>query len=109
MPLPLGDIGRAGKGVEDHVQSMQQYLCRNHSDERLKVEIAARHRSRLLTANQHSVSGGAECECWVWVGESASAGCGWGRVIELMNAIDLVCSWSRTGTARRPPSVGREL
>lgn len=58
MPLPLGDIGRAGKGVEEHVQSMQQCLCRNHSDERLKVEIAARHRTRLLTANQQSVSEG---------------------------------------------------
>lgn len=56
MPLPLCDIGRAGKGVEVHVQSMQKYLCRNHSDERLKVEIAARHRTRLLTASQQSVS-----------------------------------------------------
>ena len=55
MPLPLGDIGRAGKGVEEHVQTMQKCLCRNHSDERLKVEIAARHRSRLLTASQQSV------------------------------------------------------
>lgn len=56
MPLPLYDIGRAGKEVEEHVQMIQQYLCRNHSDERLKVEIAARRRSRLLTASQQSVS-----------------------------------------------------
>lgn len=56
MPLPLYDIGRVGKGVEEYVQKMQQYLCRNHSDERLKVEIAARHRIRLLTATQQSVS-----------------------------------------------------
>jgi len=56
MPLPLYDIGRVAKGVEEHVQVMQQYLCRNHSDERLKVEMAARHRNRLLTATQQSVS-----------------------------------------------------
>ena len=57
MPLPLADINRLqGKAVEEHVQHMQQYLCRNHSDERLKVEIAARHRTRLLTASQQSVS-----------------------------------------------------
>ena len=55
MPLPLYDIGRIGIGVEEHVQSIQRYLCRNHSDERLKVEMAARHRSRLLSATQQSV------------------------------------------------------
>lgn len=56
MPLPLYDIGRARKGVEEYVQTVQKCLCRNHSDERLKVEIAARHRGRLLTASQQSVS-----------------------------------------------------
>ena len=55
MPLPLYDITKAGK-VEDTVQRIQLYLCRNHSDERLKVELAARHRHRLLTATQQSVS-----------------------------------------------------
>ena len=61
MPLPLSDINRLGKGVEENVQIMQQCLCRNHSDERLKVEIAARHRTRLLTSSQQSVS-------WCWDG-----------------------------------------
>ena len=56
MPLPLADIGRAGKDTEGVVQEIQLLLCRNHSDERLKVELAARHRGRLLTANQQSVS-----------------------------------------------------
>ena len=37
--------------------SLQVYLCRNHSDERLKIELAARHRQRLLTATQQSVRG----------------------------------------------------
>lgn len=55
MPLPLADIGRLGKGAEDIVQQIQLHLCRNHSDERLKVELAARHRARLLTATQQSV------------------------------------------------------
>ena len=55
MPLPLHDITKAGR-VEDSVQRIQLYLCRNHSDERLKVELAARHRHRLLTATQQSVS-----------------------------------------------------
>lgn len=55
MPLPLYDITKAGR-VEDSVQRIQLYLCRNHSDERLKVELAARHRHRLLTATQQSVS-----------------------------------------------------
>ena len=55
MPLPLHDISKAGK-VEHAVQRIQLYLCRNHSDERLKVELAARHRYRLLTATQQSVS-----------------------------------------------------
>ena len=57
MPLPLADIGRAGKDSEGIVQEIQLLLCRNHSDERLKVELAARHRGRLLTATQQSVSG----------------------------------------------------
>lgn len=56
MPLPLHDIARVGGKVEEHVQLIQRYLCRNHSDERLKVEMAARHRTRLLTATQQSVS-----------------------------------------------------
>ena len=60
MPLPLHDIGRAAprepQEVEEVVQKMQVYLCRNHSDERLKIELAARHRQRLLTATQQSVS-----------------------------------------------------
>ena len=56
MPLPLYDIGRVRKGVEEYIQMIQKYLSRNHSDERLKVEIAARHRARLLTASQQSVS-----------------------------------------------------
>ncbi len=59
MPLPLADIGRAGKEAERMVQEIQLLLCRNHSDERLKVELAARHRGRLLTATQQSVS--VEC------------------------------------------------
>ena len=56
MPLPLHDIGKAGKGVEEPIQKIQVLLCRNHSDERLKVELAALHRGRLLTATQQSVS-----------------------------------------------------
>ncbi len=56
MPLPLADIGRAGKDAEKFVQEIQSLLCRNHSDERLKVELAARHRGRLLAATQQSVS-----------------------------------------------------
>ena len=55
MPLPLTDIGRLGKGTDGVVQQIQLYLSRNHSDERLKVELAARHRARLLTATQQSV------------------------------------------------------
>ena len=60
MPLPLFDIGRAGKdpSIEEAMQKIQVLLCRNHSDERLKVELSARHRQRLLTAAQQSVSGG---------------------------------------------------
>ena len=62
MPIPLYDIGKAAirepTGVEAEVQKMQVYLCRNHSDERLKIELAARHRQRLLTATQQSVSEG---------------------------------------------------
>ena len=61
MPLPLADIGRAGKDSEGIVQEIQLLLCRNHSDERLKVELAARHRGRLLTATQQSVSGLCTC------------------------------------------------
>ena len=61
MPVPLHDIGRAAarepREVESEVQRMQVYLCRNHSDERLKIELAARHRQRLLTATQQSVRG----------------------------------------------------
>ena len=61
MPIPLYDIGKATarepQEVEREVQKMQVYLCRNHSDERLKVELAARHRQRLLTATQQSVRG----------------------------------------------------
>ena len=57
MPLPLYDISKSAGRVEDSVQRIQTYLCRNHSDERLKVELAARHRHRLLTATQQSVSG----------------------------------------------------
>ena len=62
MPLPLYDIGRAGKdpSIEEAVQKLQVFLCRNHSDERLKVELAARHRHRLLTATQQSVRGGRD-------------------------------------------------
>jgi len=66
MPLPLYDIGRAGKdpSIEQAVQKLQVFLCRNHSDERLKVELAARHRHRLLTATQQSVRGGGRGELW---------------------------------------------
>ena len=64
MPLPLFDIGRAGKdpSIEEAIQKIQVLLCRNHSDERLKVELSARHRQRLLTTTQQSVSGGEEGE-----------------------------------------------
>lgn len=56
MPLPLADISRVGKEADRIVQEIQLLLCRNHSDERLKVELAARHRGRLLTATQQGVS-----------------------------------------------------
>ena len=62
MPIPLHDMVRAvarePQEVEAELQKMQVYLCRNHSDERLKIELAARHRQRLLTATQQSVSRG---------------------------------------------------
>ncbi|CAI8056021.1 F-actin-uncapping protein LRRC16A [Geodia barretti] len=58
MPIPLYDIGKAAarepRELETEVQRIQVYLCRNHSDERLKIELAARHRQRLLTATQQS-------------------------------------------------------
>ena len=61
MPVPLYDIGKAAarepRELETEVQRIQVYLCRNHSDERLKIELAARHRQRLLTATQQSVRG----------------------------------------------------
>ncbi len=68
MPLPLHDITRAGKdpGVEEAVQKIQVFLCRNHSDERVKIELATRHRRRLLTATQQSVCV-CVCAC-VWYG-----------------------------------------
>ena len=64
MPLPLFDIGRAGRdpSIEEAIQKIQVLLCRNHSDERLKVELSARHRQRLLHTTQQSVSGGGEGE-----------------------------------------------
>ena len=64
MPLPLFDIGRAGRdpSIEEAIQKIQVLLCRNHSDERLKVELSARHRQRLLTTTQQSVSGGGKGE-----------------------------------------------
>lgn len=57
MPLPLHDITKVLKegGVEEVAGNIQRCLSRNNSDERVKSELSARHRRRLLTATQQSV------------------------------------------------------
>lgn len=58
MPLPVHDVSRVvGKErVEDALQQIQSFICRNHSDERLGVELVAHHQERLFTSAQQSVS-----------------------------------------------------
>ena len=48
--------GKEGVGVDEALARIQSYLCRNHSDERLGIELAKRHQLRLLTTSQQSVS-----------------------------------------------------
>ena len=58
FPLPIHDLCRAvGKdGVDTAVTRIQQYIARNHSDERLGIELVARHQERLFATAQQSVS-----------------------------------------------------
>ena len=59
MPLPVVDVSRVvGKegSMEEALKKIQALICRNHSDERLGIELVAHHQERLFTSAQQSVS-----------------------------------------------------
>ena len=43
-------------GMDSAMTRMQHYIARNHSDERLGIELVARHQERLFATAQQSVS-----------------------------------------------------
>ena len=58
LPIPSHDVSKVvGKeGVDDALAKIQRCISRNHSNERFEIELADRHKRRLLTAAQQSVS-----------------------------------------------------
>lgn len=58
FPIPSHDVSKVvGKeGVDEALAKIQCCISRNHSNERFGIELAVRHKRRLLTAAQQSVS-----------------------------------------------------